>query len=554
MTANAKIILRGHDDRAAIRQPRESEWQLICDYCLPRKDMTITPVPGQLRQRRVSSGVGQVALRRSAALVLGHMIDPAKPFIKPNPIRGLTARGRSRELDDEGRDFLTHVEWDMFDRMMLPQSGFMTSGAGVSLELLGLGSAVQWTGRKRGFGPKYQRRPLRSCWFGEGDDGDIDTLDYCWSMPAWQVIERYPEADKVERIRKLAADDKTCQTPVELMHTVLPRKSGGAGRVATEKPFADVIILKTDMVVIAESGWEDFPFAVPRLNVEDGSPYGSGLAWEVLPDIIVYSHLQSAIERGVDLRVDPPMWSPTDLIDGPIDRRAGAMNFYDAVNLGFQNLRDAVQKMDVAGDPGIGVEYMRFLRENIEAGLFIDWMRDREGAQMTATEYSGRRDLRLRSMSAIVPPIDREWMGKVADRTLAVMVEEDQLPPTPRSLGGVEVDWDYAGPLAMAQQQGQGEAIVRLFDAAERAANLDPKSLAVLELSEGLRELGEAFGVPASVLRSRQRVAEIQQEQAAREEEARQAEVAKNAGSALQGGAQGIASLAAIGGGQLQAA
>lgn len=554
MTADAKIILRGHEDRAAIRQPRESEWQDIADHFMPRKDMTVTPVPGELRRRRVSSGIGQTGLRRWAALIVGHMIDPAKPFIKPNPTRGLTASGRSRDLDDEGRDFMTDVEWGMFDRMMLPQSGFLTSASGVALELGGFGTAVQWTGRQRGFGPKYLRRPLRSCYLGVGEDGDVDALDYCWTLPAWKVIELYPEADKVERVRRLASDPKTAGTPVQLMHTVLPRRSGGAGRVATEKPFADVIVLKDDMVVIAESGWEGFPFAVPRLNVEDGSPYGTGLAWEALPDVKVYNHLQSAVERGVDLRVEPPQFMPLDLLDGPLDRRAGAINHYDPTNLGFQSLKDAFQSMDAGGDVNVGVEYMRLVEGRIETAFYIDWMRLRESGNMTATEVNDRRDMRLRSMSAILPSIDREWMGATADRTLAVMIEEDQLPPTPQSLAGVEVDWDYAGPLAMAQLQGQAEGILRVLDAAERVGNIDPKALAVLELSEGLRELGEAFGVPASVLRSRQRVAEIQQEQAAREEEARQAEVAKNAGSAMQGGAQGLAQLASIGGGQLQAA
>jgi hypothetical protein len=544
MAADFASIMRAHEARRAVRQMRDSEMQDIADHFMPRKDMTVTAVPGQLRQRRITSGSPPVALQRSAALIVAYMVDPTRPFIKPNVERGLVAAGRSRDLDEESRDYLTGIEWDMFDRMMLPQSGFLTSASRVAIELLGFGTGVQWTGRKRGFGPRYQARPFRRCWIAENDEGEVDTLDYCWQIPAWQVLERWPEARKIARLNRLASRPETESELVEVMHVVTPRRGGTVGAVDTDKPFADLIVLPQDRAIVAEAGWDSFPYSVPRLNVEDGSPYGTGLAWHALPDAKLLNNIQAAVERGVDLRVDPPLWMPVGLLDGPVDRRSGAVNSYDQVGLGFQSLRDAVQKMDVGGDVNVGVEYMRFLTGNIEQAFFVDWMRLRENGNMTATEVQERRDLRLRAMSAIVPAIDRDWMGPVADRTLAAMVAEDQISPPPEALEGVEVDWDYAGPLAVAQMQGQGEAIARLLDQALKARELDPGSVAVVEVAEGLRSLAESWGVPPGALRSRAAVAEQRAAEAEASQRAQEAELTEQAARAARDGGQAVASLA----------
>jgi hypothetical protein len=91
MSADPKAICREWDEMKAERLLRESEWQQIADYFMPRKDFTCTPAPGQLMKRRITSSVPQVALSRFARLLVAYLIDAARPFIKPNVDRGLVA-------------------------------------------------------------------------------------------------------------------------------------------------------------------------------------------------------------------------------------------------------------------------------------------------------------------------------------------------------------------------------------------------------------------------------------------------------------------------------
>jgi Bacteriophage head to tail connecting protein len=546
MAADWKAIMRTWDDLKSQRLTREAEWQQIADIFMPRKDFSCTPVPGQLRTRRVTTSVPQKCLSRFAAMLVGYMIDPTRPFIKPNVARGLVAAGRGVELDDASRDYLDGVSWSVFDRMMLPQSGFFGSVSRVALELGGFGSGVLFTGTKRGFGPKYQARPLRACWFAANEDGEVDTLYFEWSMPAWRVGLRYPKAAANEDLAKLIGDDKTASKPVKLLHAVEPRQHGRAGAVATNKPFASVVIApEFKGAILEESGYESFPYAVPRLKVEEGSVYGTGLAWDALPDALVLNDLQRSVERGVAGRADPPMMVPNRLFAKTMDRRAGALNIYDESALGFQQLKDAIQFFPQGGDVGIGGDYMKMLEKRIEETFLTDWMTLRDSSNVTAEEIIERRQLRLRAMSAFVPSVDRDLMGAAADRTLEAMAATDQLAPPPEALSGVEVDWDYAGPLAIAQQQGQVDTIRQLFQLAAMARDLDEASVAVLAVDEGLRAAADAMAAPVGVLRSREATAELQSARQQQQQDMADAEIAAKSAAALRDAGQGAGALVA---------
>lgn len=544
MAADVKLILRTWEDLKTLRYQREGEWQDIADYFMPRKGFMVTPQQYELTRRRVTSSIGPRSLSKSAALLIGYLVDPSRPFVGPNVDRGLAQAGRATGLDAASIDYLDTVQWAMFDRMMLPQSGFMSAVSRLAVELMGFGTGILWTGRKRGFGPRYQHRPLRSCWMAENEDGEIDTLFFRYLLPAWRAADRYPELLKNDSLKAIAGDETRCHQQVAILHAVQPRREGARGRYSGGKPFGSCTLAIDQKMILEESGYDTFPYAVPRLNVEEGSVYGTGLAWYALPNIKVINALQQGTELAVALRNNPVLMKPARMFGKPLDRRPGAVNNYDQAGLGFSSARDAIQKLDLAGDANIGVEYMRGLANEVDEIFYIDWMRPNDGVQKTAEEIRDTRDLRVRAMTALIPAVDRDLIGVAADRTLAAMVEENQLPVPPPALRGAHVDWDYKGPLALLQLRGQAEAVEKLFAVTSQAIGLDPAAGLVLMVSEGLRAVGESLGVPLGTLRSRSDEAEkraAMQQQAA--DTASIKDVATGAG-AFQQGAQGVATLA----------
>lgn len=546
--ADFKCLDRQFDELRQARLQREAEWQMIADVFLPRKDFTLPQKPTELRRRRLTSSVPAMALRRGSGLLTAYMISNSQPFIKPNVARGLVAAGRSSDLSGDSKDYLSRVEWGVFDRMMLPQSGFLTSASRLSMELYAFGSGVQWIGRKRGFGPRYQTRPLRACWISENEDGEVDTLFFQFTLPLWRAVERWPDHGIDDWTRDMA-DEAKARAAVTVVHAVYPRLGGVMGAEARAKPFAEVYFCRDKKAILAERGYDSFPYAVPRLDVEEGSAYGTGLAWWVLPEALVLNALQQGVENAVELKNNPPLLMPKRMFGKPLDRRAGAVNAYDAAGIGFQTANQAIQKLEIAGDVSVAADYMRRLENNVEMAFFTDWMRLRDSGTMTAEEVRERRDLRIRAMSSFVPGVDRDWMGPTADRTLMVMGEENQLERPPAELSEVDVDWDYNGPLAIAQLRGQVDGISTMLDMTLKAKEIDPSATYVLAVEEGLRAVGEALALAPETMRGRSAVAELR----ARDEQARQMaenkEMMGAAATALRDGGQGAASLAGVSGG-----
>lgn len=542
---------RRFDELKQARIQREGEWQMIADAFMPRKDFSIQGKPGELRKRRLTSSVPPIALQRGASLLVAHMIDHTRPFIKANVSRGLVAAGRATNLDDRSRDYLSDLEWSIRDSMMRPRSGFLAAISRISVELEGFGTAVMWTTRKRGYGPRYQSLPLRSCWIAEDEDGIVDTLFYQFRLPLWKAVERWPDHG-IKAWTDDLAKEATARKEVVITRAVYPRRNGIVGAVTTSKPFAEVYFCCDGKAVLAESGYDSFPGSVPRLNVEDGSPYGTGFAWQVLPEALVLNALQQGVEAAVELKNNPPLMVPKRLFAKAMDRRAGAVNTYDAASLSFMNANQAIQKIDIAGDVAVASDWMRRLEGNVESGFFTDWMRLRDSGNVTAEEIKERRALRIGAMSAVVPGVDRDLMGPAADRTLEIDNAEGMIPAPPEALGGVEVEWEYAGPLAIAQLKGQADAVSQAFQAAMVAKELDPSAPYVFEISEGLRVIGESLALPPEAMRSRQSVAEERERQAKAQMLAQNAELAGQAAAALRDGGQGVASLATAGGGQSQ--
>lgn len=545
-----KLIGRRFDEMKGHRLPRESEWQSIADHFVPRKDFSCAQRTGDLRRRRLTSSTPAVALRNSAAMLVSYLIDPTQPFITPNAEGSLIAAGRLARMGAEATDFLDNMGWGIFDRMMRPRSGFLTSAARLSIELWAFGTGVQWIGHKRGFGPVYLTRPLRSSWIASNGDGIVDTVYYQFTMPLWRVLETFENARYVDKWRDAASDEGKMGQPITILHAVEPRRGGEKGGPKERKPFSERYVALEEKAVLQEGGYDSFPYAVPRLEVEDGSDYGTGRCWYALPDAIGLSVLQQGVENTVDLKVTPPVMMPKRMFGKPLDRRPGAVNLYDSGQLGFMSAKDAFQKLDMGGDVGVGLSYHDRLNQNVDAAMLVDWMRLRETGNVTAEEIVERRNLRVGIMSAHVPGIDRDWMGVVADRSAEIMMAEGDLGDPPSDLSGANVDWDYAGPLARAQRQRQAEAFDRMFERAMKARELDPAAPYVLNVMEGLRACAEAEGLPVGTLRPRGEVAELVAAEQERAEQAAQMEQMQQGATALRDGAQGVASLAgAMGGG-----
>jgi hypothetical protein len=538
--------IRFYNNLRVGRAHYDRKWQLCSDYILARRDFTVATRPNQLRPHRITSQVATQANARAAAFVLAYLIDPTRPNLLPNVKRGLAMAGRETCLDDDSIGYLNDVAWTIFDRMMLPRARLMLALNSVLQEFVCFGCGVIFTGRKRGFGPYYQARPLEACWWAENEEGEIDTLYFRQLLPVWRIVQRWPKAASLpgweDKWKIPDQHDEMEMSPI--IAAVEPRIGGRSGAVNAAKPFKYVIIAEEKKAILDESGFDSFPYSVLRYNNFPGNSYAEGMGVGVLAETMVLNHLQMAVEDIVEQKAMPPLAWPVRMFSKPLDRRPGAPNAYNPAGLGIQNAKDAILKLDLTGDPGPVLEHIKYLTEVIERGYFVDWMNLRESGDMTAEEVTERRDIRLRGMASIVSNCEMP-MTTLGDRTLDGLKEEMMLPrPVPAGVAGALVDWEYAGPLAIAQLRGNVQSLLQLIQVRGLVAGQDQAAAQVIDLENTLRAIQSGLGSPPGTAASQQKVQAFRAQQAQQQQQMEAAAKLKAVTDAAKSGASAASDLA----------
>lgn len=542
MAANPAAILRNWEDMKGPRLTHEQTWRDIDELFTPRRSALLTRRAGEIRDRHVVDATGMINVDRLAAMAFGFTVSSSMPFVRPDVGSGLIAAGRAADdIDGPGRDYLDGVSWGLHGHFMGAQSGFTVAVPEALTDWASKATAVVWTGRKRGFGARYQSRSIWNCWIAENEEGEIDTLYYAFELPAHRVKAKWPATAELTTIQN--AEKRGPGAMIKLLLAVEPRVGGRAGMMALGKPFAAAVVLVEEKLVIEESGYDSFPYAVPRFAVRPGEVYGYGPAHLALPDVRMLNAIMEAVIDGTEKAIDPAMMAPLRVFPRAIDRRQGRVNYFQASQLGMQNAGDAVRPLVTAGDIGIGVELIREVRRQVDYAFYVDWMRLRESGNMTATEVNDRRDMRLRGMAQITSRVERDLMGPLADRTFEINDQERFFGDAPESLAGLNLKWGYTGPMALAQLQSQRDAISVVMALRQQLAQTDPAAAQIVDVEEAFRVLADSVGLPPAVLTTRERMAQIRAAQEEAQERALAAQETAQQATALRDGAQAVGTL-----------
>lgn len=542
MAADPKTILRRWEDLKTARMPYEQAWREIDEYFTPRRSTLLTRPAGEIRDRHVVDATGMINVDRLSAMTFGFTVSSSMPFVRPDVGTGLIANGREADdIDGPGRDYLDRVSWGLHGHFMGARSGFTVAVPEALTDWASKATAVVWTGRKRGFGARYQSRSIWNCWGAVNEDDEVDTLYYAFQMPAWRVIAKWPETADLPCVKN--AKQRSESALVSLLMATEPRAGGMAGNMALGKPFMTAILLVDDKIVLEESGYDSFPYAVPRFAVRPGEFYGYGPAHLSLPDVRMLNQIMEAVIDGTEKIIDPAIMVPLRVFPKAIDRRRGRSNYFQASQLGMQNAGDAIRPLVTAGDIGIGVELIREVRRSVDFAFYVDWMRLRESGSMTATEVNDRRDMRLRGMAQITARVERDLMGPISDRTFEINDQERFFGDPPDSLRGLTLNWGYTGPMALAQLQSQREAVGLVLAARQQIAATDPEAAKIVEIEEAFRVLGDSVGLPPAVLATREKMAAIREAQEEAQERALAAQETEQQARALRDGAQAVGTM-----------
>lgn len=381
----------------------------------------------------------------------------------------------------------------------------------------------------------------------------IDTVGQEVEPTVRQLLRRFGPGRLCRATRKLV-EKKQWNQKVRVLHLILPNEDLDLEALdARGKPYLSVWLERTaeeNEPFLRVSGYRQFPVMTGRWEVVGTEDvYGYGPGHEALPDV---KQLQHATEQKLNLGdaiVQPALNHPAGLRHQYPSALSGALNAVP--DQGTAKVEPTYVPHASAWQ--VASVNCRELQVRIREAFHEDLWRmlaDREamaegGApQMTAREVAERHEEKLTLLGPVVDRWHNEVLSPLIRRTISVAAEQDLLPPPPDELvqelaRGADVRIEYVSVLALAQRLlGLGSMERFASIVASLAPDRNDPLWDKVDRDEFVDQVSDKLGLPPSVVRPDEVVAEHRLARARRAEQERQAAAVQQAAGTVRDLAQ----------------
>ena len=527
--ATFDYIRKRLDKLEADRGTWESHWQEILDYVMPRKaEITFLRSRGEKRTEVLFDSTAITANNLLAASLQGTLTSPSLPWF-------------SLKLRDDDANKVRDIQiWleDTARRMyaVFNESNFNTEVHEMYLDLCSVGTAAIFVEEaNEGFlqgGLHFNTLHIAEYFIQENATGKVDTLYRKYKMTARQAIQEFGEENlgpKIKEAAKMKPD-----TQFNFIHAVEPTADyeRAVGKAKTKLPFHSCHVCEEDKMVVRVGGYNEFPYLVPRWSKATGEIFGRSPSYNALPDI---KTLNKAVEIGLKAwakAIDPPLLVTDDGVIGRVRMTPAGITVVRSDT--------AIKPLQIGSNWQITDLKENQLRTAIRQAYYSDQLQLQEGPQMTATEVQVRYELMQRLLGPTLGRFQTEFLNPLIERVFGIMMRADALMPRPEAMSGMNMDIEYVGPLARSQRMEEAIAVERLYQLAMQVVQVDPTVMDVINHEQAIRMRATLLGVPKTVLRGEDEVAEIREQRAAAQQQAQeqamaqqQAETALSQGKAM---------------------
>jgi hypothetical protein len=356
-----------------------------------------------------------------------------------------------------------------------------------------------------GGGLHFSCRHLAECLISENDRGEVDTLYRRFAFTARQAHARWGEAAGERVVRALARNRP--EERFEFLHAVVPNADWEPARAdARGMRWRSVTIAVDEKRVVAEGGYHEFPFMVPRWSTAARQVYGDSPAQLALADIRMLNMMSRITIEAAQKTVDPPLLAADERGLRGLRTQPGGIIYGGIDSQG----RARYQPLGVDARVDLGLEMADQRRAAIRDAFYFSLLLMVESPNATATEVLAREQEKLRLMGPHLGRIESEFLDPCIDRVFAVLMRNGSLPPPPPAvLAAPGLKVEYVSPLARAQKAAEGEAIVRAFQAMGPLMLAAPATIDNFDTDAVARALADAYGMPARTLRDGAAVAAL---------------------------------------------
>ncbi len=501
----AHRICKRFDELVGDRKTWESHWQDIADLVVPNREFTDSSHPGDSKRQKIFDATAPFAANRLAGSLVGLLTNPSLMWFS------LRVEDDALNEQDDVREWLQIATTRMLHVFNTPRFGFYSSLHEVLLDVIAFGTAVLFN-KNTPNSLNYEALPLSNCYIDEDQDGNVDTLYRKFEFTPSQAAAKFGKSNLSEKTQKALEGDKICK--VTFLQAVLPRRDRNPlKKTSVHKPWASYVIELAEKHLVKESGFDDFPFAVPRWSKMAGEMYGRGPSMGVLPDIRLTNAMSRSLLVATEKIADPPIMLPDDGFLAPFKTRPGGLNYYRS------GTKDRAEPLITQGRPDIGLDALERRREVIRAAHFLDMFELPLLDRMTATEVQQRQRDKQQVLNPVLSRLYVELLTPIIDRAFTSLAASGVFPEPPQSIAGRDTIVEYQSPLALSQRASESAGFAQMLALIEPMASVDPTVMLNFHPDEVIHWSKGMFNVPQRIFRDRDEVEkmrqEIQQQQAA---------------------------------------
>lgn len=511
----------------AARLPHESVWREVFDMMAPERvhgfgGEVTTAADTQAKKAEVYDSTA-IDSGRIAASGFASGLHPANSIWFGLDVGQESAEER-QWLDDAARTIFTNIHAANFDAEI----------GECYADLIPAGWFVLYIDEAEQGGFHFEHWPMAECYVASSKPGrKVDIIHREYELTIEQLVGEFGIDNVSETVRnRFEHGGAVLDEKVRVLRVIEPRGLHVVGpALAKNKAFASRTSEVATSHLLRESGYDEFPCAVPRWRLIPGTPYATGLGSDALPDIKTLNQIQKLELANLDIAVSG-MWKAVD--DGVLNPKTVRIGPRKMVMMADTK---NMEPLTTGADFNVSFAKAERLQASIRKIMLADQLHPQDGPAMTATEVHARVQLVRQQMGPIFGRLQSELLQSIIERCFAIAYRAGVLGQPPQSLGGRDFAVKYISPLARAQRLEEVTAIDVFLAGLAMAAELDPTLLDLVDMEQAQREKAEALGVPAKLIRSpddvtarRKQKAEAQAQQA---QQAQAQQLAASAGDAM---------------------
>lgn len=408
---------------------------------------------------------------------------------------GITV-GNDTDEDQEWLDAAARTIWEN-----IHNSNFDAVGFESCLDSVEAGWFVMYIDEDREDGGfHFEQWPLSQCCISSSKSGGkIDTVYRTYTMTAEQAVNEFGKGSLHDSI--LRAAESSPSDRFEFVHCIKPRSAYVAdARLAKNMRFASYHVDAKNGITVRESGYHEFPCAVPRWHKIPDSDYAVGKMYEALADVRTLNSFLKLEYSAADIAVGG-MWIAED--DGVINARTmklGARKVVIAASV------DSMKALESGSDFNVSFSKSDQLRASIRHTLMADQLGPQDGPTKTATEIHARVALIRQMLGPIYGRFQSEYLQPLIERCFGIAYRAGALGVAPQSLRNRNFTVKFLSPLARAQQMEEVQAIDAYVAGTAGLAQFDAEIMDTIDLDAAQRFKAKALGVPAECVPSKRDV------------------------------------------------